>query len=107
MATAGELRLEAHRVVLHGLPAGRQLDADVARCRVRGTYSPDLAMLEQSLRRHPSGYAALVLLTGVAIYAVSGSGVALAMGVTGAVSRFAYWTQQNRKARQEMEAGPH
>ena len=46
---ADKLRHQAHAAVLDGLPAGRTLAAiehDVAGCRVRGTYEPDLAMLE-------------------------------------------------------------
>ena len=45
---ADKLRHQAHAAVLDGLPAGRTLAAiehDVANCRVRGTYEPDLAML--------------------------------------------------------------
>ena len=46
---ADKLRQQAHAAVLDGLPAGRTLAAieqDVAGCRVRGKYEPDLAMLE-------------------------------------------------------------
>ena len=46
---ADKLRKHAQAAVLDGLPAGRTLAAielDVAGCRVRGTYEPDLAMLE-------------------------------------------------------------
>ena len=46
---ADAARTAAHLVVLEGVPAGAALDAielGVARCRVRGVYEPDLAMLE-------------------------------------------------------------
>ena len=46
---ADAARTAAHIVVLDGLRAGTALDAielGVARCRVRGVYEPDLAMLE-------------------------------------------------------------
>ena len=46
---ADKLRKHAQAAVLDGLPAGRTLAAielDVAGCRVRGKYEPDLAMLE-------------------------------------------------------------
>jgi hypothetical protein len=46
---ADAARTAAHLVVLEGLQSGAALDAielGVARCRVRGVYEPDLAMLE-------------------------------------------------------------
>ena len=46
---AQQLRQAAHDEVLDGLRAGRSLaeiERDVARCRSRGVYEPDLAMLE-------------------------------------------------------------
>jgi hypothetical protein len=46
---ADAARTAAHIVVLEGLRAGTALDAielGVVRCRVRGVYEPDLAMLE-------------------------------------------------------------
>lgn len=46
---AQQLRQAAHDEVLDGLRAGRslaQIEAAVARCRSRGVYEPDLAMLE-------------------------------------------------------------
>lgn len=49
MADAEELRAAAQAAVLAGLPAGRslkQVELDVSRSHVRGSYSPDVAMLE-------------------------------------------------------------
>ena len=46
---AEQLRQAAHAAVLDGLRTGRSLaeiERDVARCRTRGVYEPDLAMLE-------------------------------------------------------------
>jgi hypothetical protein len=46
---AEQLRQAAHAAVLDGLRAGQSLadiERAVARCRVRGKYEPDLAMLE-------------------------------------------------------------
>lgn len=46
---AKQLRHAAHSAVLDGLRAGRSLaeiERDVARCRARRVYEPDLAMLE-------------------------------------------------------------
>jgi hypothetical protein len=46
---AEALRVRAHRAVLAGLCEGRSLsdiEREVATCRVRGTFTPDVAMLE-------------------------------------------------------------
>lgn len=47
--TPNELRLVAHDAVLRGLPAGVSLagiEAEVGKSKVRGVYSPDVAMYE-------------------------------------------------------------
>lgn len=49
MPSPAELREQAHAAVLDGLAAGRtlgQIESDVGQAHVRGTYSPDVAMLE-------------------------------------------------------------